>query len=570
MNDTPSSGDGSVLRPFQATEQAPLPPVEPSKVVPAPPPLAAVEPLPAPPVVVEPMLEEAVFEEAVVEDDVVEEEVVEAAWPEDETVIEDEPVDEIVDDDSESDPWAPAHEAVVDDTADDDTADDDEAVVDETAVEAVALDESLFGDSPPEDDGADESGILAADEDDQDLDAGIAAAATAVEPTDDRITLPRKPFLVGLGLMVAVIAGLAILWQSAGGTDAETATPTPSSVPRVVDEPVDIPPVVSVDTGAFDQEIAGLNADLATAQAEAASLSAEVEQLESRPPPALPGSQLRRIVVGADAKFVSSQPESVAVVGAFGGLSLIDPSTNRVVANGNVANGADRVMRTATSVWLTNYTDNQILRVDPATNSVAATFPFPGPDGIDKDGDTIVVASFDGGFVARVSPGSGETLQSIEVGGEPTAVMSHPDHGLWVAIFDTGEIVQIDRDSFEILQRVTVGAGPVGIGFDATHLWVTNHDEGTIAKVDPVTGDIAMTVVVGDGPTEVVVVDGSAWVTVTDAGNLVQVDANSGDIITRTPLGGTSAGGGPTGIAYGNDSIWVAMNGEQSVVRIEL
>ncbi|MEZ5168671.1 MAG: hypothetical protein R2695_20135 [Acidimicrobiales bacterium] len=42
------------------------------------------------------------------------------------------------------------------------------------------------------------------------------------------------------------------------------------------------------------------------------------------PEPGLPGTALRRIVVGADARYLTTGGGSVAVVGGDGGLSLID------------------------------------------------------------------------------------------------------------------------------------------------------------------------------------------------------------------------------------------------------
>ena len=55
--------------------------------------------------------------------------------------------------------------------------------------------------------------------------------------------------------------------------------------------------------------------------------------------------------------------------------------------------------------------------------------------------------------------------------------------------------------------------------------------------------------------------------TVTETGDLLQLQPETGLIITRTPLG-TSSRGGPTGVAVGNGSLWVAMQGERSVVRV--
>ena len=539
MNDTPSSeAPDGVLRPFEAHEVPPLPPIEPSKVVPDPPPSEAssvTEAEPAP--------------------------TTETVAASEQPVVPPPPpaLDDI---------WAPEPTAV----------DPAAPTIEQPAVDpSVAPNPEPVGEAPLPDEAAlvEESG---------DSDGGEPPVATPAAPPDElapmieapaneTITMNRTAFLAGLGVLVLAVVALAFLWRSADsdGDSLTVAREVPTSAP-VGDGPGDPTPPTApgVDTAATDAEIADLNSALALTEAEVAGLQSEVDELRSRPAPALPGERLRRIVVSADAKFVSAQPESIAVVGAFGGVTLINPATNQVVANSNVANAATRVLRTPTSVWLTNYADNQILQIDPGTNTVATVIPFPGPDGIDKDGGTLIVASFDGGFVARVDPGSGEVVQRVDVGGSPTAILSSPDHGLWATVFDTGELVQIDRDSFEITQRILVGAGPVGIGLDATHLWVANNDEGTIAKVDPSTGEVVMTVVVGAEPTELVSVEGSVWVTVTGDGDLVQVDAASGEIITRTPLGGASAGGGPTGIAVGSGAIWVAMQGEQSVVRIDL
>ena len=116
---------------------------------------------------------------------------------------------------------------------------------------------------------------------------------------------------------------------------------------------------------------------------------------------------------------------------------------------------------------------------------------------------------------------------------------------------------------------VIVGAGPVGVTVDTGLAWVANHEEGTVAVVDLATFEVVETIAVGAGPTEVAMLGDHAWVTVTDAGNLIQIDTETYKIVTQTPLG-TSSRGGPTGIAVGNGSIWVAVQGERSVVRVTL
>ncbi len=382
--------------------------------------------------------------------------------------------------------------------------------------------------------------------------------------TDDSITLPRKPFLIGAGVVALVIAALAALWLT-GGDDsspeiAEDGSPSTST---------------AADTGTDGTgDPAGLTqADFDAVESELAASQDRVTELETellvQPIPALPGTALRRIIVAADAKFVSVGADSVAVVGPFGAYAAIDPATNSVTATGQVASGATRVMRTASAVWTTNYGGSEIVRVDPIANEVLSTFPFPGPDGIAKDDGNLIVASHDGLFVARVNSADGEILDQVDVQGKPTAVAVTTNFGIWAAIFDTGELVRIDSDSFEIVERVIVGAGPVGLTVHEGLAWVANHEEDTIAVVDLETAEVLETIAVGAGPTEVAVQGDYAWVTVTDAGNLIQLDTATYKIVTQTPLGASSRGG-PTGIAVGNGSVWVAVQGERSVVRVTL
>lgn len=526
MSDTANTGDSSepaesVLRPYEPAEPPPLPPVESSRVV------------PDVPVATE--VPSAVDELEPIE------------------ALADEPFS--VDTTDYDDGWSPSGIDPVEAAS--------APVVPAPPVNVVSVDDlndPLLADDHPAI-GSDRSG-------------------PAGGPTDDdSITVPRSAFLLGLGSVAAVMLLLVVLWQTAGDdggpaavagdadVDADVALdPPPDPVDTdTAPDPVDTDTPSTPDPGVADT----LAAELAEAEATVASLEKVVTELESRPPPALPGSAMRRIVVGGDANFVSALDGSVAVVGTFGSLQLIDPATNRVSATGDVGTAANRVLRTPTSVWVTNYQDGLVVQVDPGTNTVARLIAIPGPDGIAKDGDTLVVASFDEGFVARVDPTSGEVVEWVDVGGRPTAV-HRGDHGLWVAVFDTGELVRIDPDSFDIVERVVVGAGPVGISADATHLWVTNNDEGTVAKVDPETAEVVFTVAVGEGPAEVVSVEGSAWVTVSDDGTLVQLDTATGEILTVTPLGGAIAGGGPTGIDFADGALWIAVQGEQSVVRIDI
>ncbi len=503
MSDTPPSRDSGVLKPFTPGEADPLPPVEPSAVV-VPAPPAEAPPPPPPPV--EPPPPGPWTPPVVTPPPPEPVEAATAPAPPVPTPVPEAPASIV-----EPEPLAP------------------EPDPDPTPAQ-------LRAEPPPRTD-----------------------PAPTAPPSPDSITLSRKVFFAGMAIAVLAIVGLGYLWWSSDDGDAvvDVAGDAPTSTVSESDVDTTAPAGDDGAVTALEGEVADLSAEVATLEAD----------LAQQPIPALPGSALRRIVVAADAKFVSVGNDGVAVVGPFGGYAAIDPATNTVTATGQVASGGTRVMRTASAVWITNYTDGQIVRVDPVANQVVATFPFAGPDGIAKDGSTLVVASFDGAFVARVDPGSGEILEQVDVLGSPTAVAVTENHGIWAAIFETGEVVQIDPTTFTIVQRVIVGAGPVGLAAHEGSLWITNHEEGTVAEVDMASGEVLRSIPVGLGPTELAIVGPDVWVTVTDAGEIVQIERATGDILTRTPLG-SNARGGPTGISVGNGSIWVAVQGERSVVRI--
>jgi streptogramin lyase len=540
---------GSVLRPFEETPAEPLPPVEPSKVVP-------VDRMPRAP-------------ESITPEDVIE--------AENEPPVEG-PVNELVERPT------PEASAEGDETEHDETdgfwgPEGTDEELDDDFLAGPLADPSLFADgeevagdeaSGDEEEGDELDGDEAADDVDEPIDVGPTAPVD--KPASGTVTLPRKPFLVGLGVVGIVLLVLVALWQTAGG-EGDTVDPGDASQ-APLDETPDPNGDDLDDDGSFDDpagDVADLESDITGLNAEISGLEAQVEtvqaKLDDQPPPSLPGDSLLRVPVPSGSKFVSAEGQSISVVSPFGGYANIETQSNVVNASGNVADGGTRVLRTPTSVWITNYADSQLIRVDPQANTVADVFAFPAPDGLAKYGDALLVASFDGEFLGGVDPTDGEIVEQVALGGKPTDIVVRGDH-IWVTLFDTGEIVKINAADFFVEDRLVIGAGPVGIWSTDDGLWVANHEEGTVVQVDPRAVEVVQTIEVGDGPTDVIGAFGNIWVTVTDAGDLVEIEAGSGDIVSRTPLGGTGLGGGPVGLEHAAGSLWIAMDRESSVVRV--
>ena len=443
----------------------------------------------------------------------------------------------------------------------------------DTVSEAPSVSDDLIGGSPPESAAPDPAAPdPAAPDPDEAVGAiGLRGADDSPLPVmpdlegEPRIvTVGRTSFFVGLGILMAAIVGLAALWQAAGGDDGSPTLATDVPVP------VDSDGVV-IDTSNTDALTAALAEQ--TDRAEGAErlsidLEAQISDLEGRlaeqPIPALPASALTRVIVSADAQYLSATDRAVAVIGPFGGYTNIDPDSDTVTASAKIGTEATRVLRTPTTVWATNFRGDELVRFDPITNEVIGRIQFPGPDGLAKHGDTLLVASFSEGFVARVDPADGALIDRVDVGGSATAVTVRDDR-IYAAVFGTGEVVKIDSETFEVVDRAIVGAGPVGLlAGTGDRVWITNRSEGTVARVDFETGEI-FSIAVGDGPVEVASAFGSLWVAVADAGELVQISFADQAVVTRTPLGGS-----PTGLSVGAGSLWVAISGDRSVVRVRL
>jgi serine/threonine protein kinase/sugar lactone lactonase YvrE len=165
---------------------------------------------------------------------------------------------------------------------------------------------------------------------------------------------------------------------------------------------------------------------------------------------------------------VADGPEGVWVVGS-GRLSEIDTSRNEIARRIPVDAHASGIALAAGAVWLSDYLDGVVYRVDPATERQRA-IPLPGSvDSIAADSSGVWILDRKSGSVARIDPASGTLGSPIRVGANPS--------------------------------NLALGGGSV---------WVADPDEGTVWRVDEVTG-VATSFPVAEDP-------GPGWVSFGEGG----------------------------------------------------
>jgi YVTN family beta-propeller protein len=214
---------------------------------------------------------------------------------------------------------------------------------------------------------------------------------------------------------------------------------------------------------------------------------------------------------------------------------------------------------------------NSIALIDPATNNVDSVLPAgvirPGP--IAFGAGSVWVCSLEGRTLARIDTGTRQLTATVTLPATPTGVAYGFD-AVWVAHGRLGAISRVDPQFNRRTRTVQVttralyfpdGSVATGKGF----VWAV-FGNSALVRLDP--ADIGKTASgeAGVGPSAIAVGFDSVWV------------ANSGDstVWRFNPLTFEegrihtyTAGETPQSLAVGSDALWVANSGDDSVTRID-
>jgi hypothetical protein len=265
-------------------------------------------------------------------------------------------------------------------------------------------------------------------------------------------------------------------------------------------------------------------------------------------------------------------------------IARIDPATNSIVATIAVGAGFRHEIAGGNgAIWVTNPDDNTVSRIDPGSNAVTGTFSSNGldPIGVTTTPGAVWVANHhapDGGTgsVVRLNPANGAVVAEIPLGGPffegGPGGMSANASGVWVTVPNLGSIVRINPATNEV-----DGSAPVqpcgipsaasqyvlapGAGCGGPYLGRVNASTLAVKKLNP--GGIVRFAAAADG---------SGWATVTSSScppncpptrsKLTRIDLVSGDVLDKVALDGFGF------VAIGAGSIWVGDGVAGQVLRV--
>ena len=325
---------------------------------------------------------------------------------------------------------------------------------------------------------------------------------------------------------------------------------------------------------------------------------------------AKPGRSRRRslsLAAAAIAVVAAAVLAAVLLIGAGeGGLSevrpnsvgVIDPDTNRIVAEVPVGLRPGPIVFGGGSIWVGNTQDRNLTRIDASNQTNAGTVPLSDqtPTGLAYGkAEGLWVAHGVLGKLSRVDPQFGQVTSTLDVAGEsdygsvalgggsvwavfgdstiarvdpavprlvrtgfaglsPAAVVVAGDQ-LWVAN-SNGQSVQVfSLGTFDQgpVDTVPVGRNPSALAFGAGAVWVANTGDDNVMRIDPSSSNSTDTIEVGDAPVAIAASHEAVWVA-NRGGTVSRIDPSKREVVETIETGNA-----PAGIAVGDGAAWVSV-----------
>ncbi len=227
---------------------------------------------------------------------------------------------------------------------------------------------------------------------------------------------------------------------------------------------------------------------------------------------------VRTIGIGAPAIDLAVGPDAVWVAtGSEGTVSRIDPSADAVVSMIDLRGSSELAWNPTyavdvaeDAVWVA-VGPRHIVRIDPATNEVAATIDVHHvPVSVAFGEEALWVVTL-AERALRIEPGTNAATVDVAIGYPLAMTAGH--NAIWISD-GRGQLWRVDPGTAAISQTIPVGRGVVGLCADAEAVWAANNADGSVGRIDARDGQVVGHVTVGHAPTDVALEDGIVWVSI--------------------------------------------------------
>lgn len=249
---------------------------------------------------------------------------------------------------------------------------------------------------------------------------------------------------------------------------------------------------------------------------------------------------------------------------AHNSVAVIDPRTERLVADIPVGDGPGRLIAGGGNVWSLNIASRTVSRIDVTRINAVRTFAIGrSPGDIAYGHGSLWTAEASRRTLDRIDPATGITVGSVTPpvpdypetndGGE----VAYASDAVWFGS-NHATVTRVDPSTLRVVKTIhSLDVGPGGeIVASPDAVWV-DDSFGNVTLIDPHTNDAVAEAHLSTSDVGGIAVSAHAvWATAVDQGLLWELDPTEVQPINSFPVGPD-----PLGVALGAESVWVANAG---------
>jgi YVTN family beta-propeller protein len=211
-------------------------------------------------------------------------------------------------------------------------------------------------------------------------------------------------------------------------------------------------------------------------------------------------------------------------------------------------------------VWISNKPKDAVVRLNPGTNTVAATVSVGKRpcSGLTVGFGSLWVPNCGDSTIARVDLKTGEVTATVKttIGNSEGSIASGAG-SIWMMTDAKGTLARFDPDTNKVVAEIYVPSGSFGLAFGGgadEALWVTSTEHDSVSRIDPHTNLIVETIKVGKAPRFIATGEGGVWTLNQGDGSVSRIDPKTNKVVATVEVGVPGGGGD---IAAGEGSVWV-------------
>jgi YVTN family beta-propeller protein len=244
-------------------------------------------------------------------------------------------------------------------------------------------------------------------------------------------------------------------------------------------------------------------------------------------------------------------------------VGAIAPGQEDITADVPLGSSPSGVAAGDGAVWIANYNNSIVSRIDPTSHAVQTIQVDSTPSGIAFGAGAVWVANTFSGTVSRINPSVNRVVRTIGVGNGPSGVAV--GYGaVWVANSSDGTLSRINAITDATGKPIALGGSPTGVATGFRSVWVSDADYARVLRIDSRTGQLIQPINVGTGPSAIATGFGSVWVANSLDGTVMRINPGTNHVTAAIHVGDT-----PNALAVGADGVWVANEFGDDVVRID-